>query len=155
MTDTYTPHTTFTYNISDVVKEAMDELARVKVSLRDSEQTAANLRQNIQENRHDWSTLNTFLNDYAEEASLCGDYETRLDTWNESFHGYALEGRYKEYDVTVRVTATYYTTVTVQAVDSDDAQEKVGDWDSSEVTRNIDWAEKDDLDYEVRGAELS
>ena len=59
------------------------------------------LESQILDLQDDWHTLNTFLNEYADEQQMCSDYERRLDTWNKDLHKLQLEGRYRDWTVGV------------------------------------------------------
>lgn len=97
--------------------------------------------------RQDWRTLNDHLNTYADENSMCSDYERRLDTWNESFQLLELEGRKRDYTVRIRVDATYYVDVNVSASSEDAARDDAHDLDTSDL--DVAWDSPDNIEHEV------
>jgi hypothetical protein len=143
------PDTTcVTYNISHALKAAQEKIERL-TALFEAQITRF-------DNLHDdWLTLNGFLNGYAQDEGLCSAYEDKLNLWNESFSEGRLEGRYKEYDVSVKVTATYWTTVTVNALDTDDATEKVGEMRTRDIADTLDWTYSNTTDVEFDCEDVS
>ena len=97
--------------------------------------------------RQDWRRLNDFLNEYANEQRMCPDYERRLENWNESFELLELEGRKRDFEVRVRVDASYYTTVTVSAVNQDAANDEVGGMSTDDL--DVDWDNPDNVDWDI------
>jgi hypothetical protein len=51
----------------------------------DIAQQLADARQTIEQQRADWEKLNHFLNRTAESYGWCGEFEERLDSYNEAF----------------------------------------------------------------------
>lgn len=101
----------------------------------------------------DWKKLNELLNEYATDETMCDGYEDKLETWNETFtSGLRLHGRYKSHVVTLKVTLTYEHEVEVDAISHDDAKDKVGDWDVSDIIENFDYQDWNDYDYNVISA---
>ena len=105
--------------------------------------------------RNDWNTLNDHLKDYANENSMCSSFEDKLEEWNEDYKLLKLEGRVREYNVSVTVTATYYATVTVEAKSPDDAEKIVNNMDSDDIDNNSDmsWRYPDDAEFETGDVE--
>jgi hypothetical protein len=105
--------------------------------------------------REDWNTLNEHIKDYANEANMCAEFERKIDEWNADFKTFTLEGRIKNYDVSVRLTATYYTTVTVEAATPEAAQEQVEEMDSDDIDNKsgLDWKHPDDVEFDVTDVE--
>lgn len=154
-----TPATTVK-SIEELKAEVEDLQAKLTIAERrannaeDQVERERNTRQHTQNSlntaRQDWATLNEFLNDYADEQSMCSAYENQLSIWNNSFSMLELTGREKEYEVSVTVTATYYTTVTVTASSDEAAQEHVDDnYDEDDIMRNATWSAPDDTTWEV------
>ena len=99
--------------------------------------------------RQDWATLNGKINDYANETNMCSDYERRLESWNEDFQLLELEGRKREFRIPVRVDASYYVTVTVEATNEDAAHDQISDMSTYDVMDNGSWSSPDSVEHEI------
>lgn len=93
-----------------------------------------NLHEVITKLRNDIQTINRLLNEYAEENSMCNEYENTLQDWNKSLSEQTtLVGRMRDRDVKVRVRAEWDVWVTVQGTSADDVKEKVENMDVDDV----------------------
>lgn len=101
----------------------------------------------------DWRLLNSFLNKYADDQSMCGEYERKIAEWNEQFQVVKLEGRIREYEVEVEVSFRYTHTVTVEASSEEDAKEMVEQMTASEVMESADWDCPDYEEFEINSVE--
>ena len=99
--------------------------------------------------RRDWNTLNEHLNEYADQKSMCDDYENQLSEWNDEFSTLELTGRTKTYEVQVTVRAEFHKTVTVEATTSQAAKEQVDDMDDSEITDGLDMYDASEVSWDA------
>ena len=100
--------------------------------------------------RRDWSKLNALMNEHANSENWCDEYDEKLEYWNDSFSTLKLEGRLKDFDIDVKLVATYRTTVTIKASSRDKAIDIFNDsYDTSDVMRNQDWDDPYDTDFEA------
>src|SRR4029077_7803622 len=83
-------------------KEELDRqtISRLEARLLDKESK-------IEEQQADWTKLNDHLNEYADNNTMCSDYERQLSDWNEDYSTLKLLGREIEYRVPVLVTVRY------------------------------------------------
>lgn len=139
-------------------EELTAKLASTEANLESTTKLLALARARVTLVEADWTLLNAKMNEYAEEADLCDEYESRIARWNGDFSAMELEGRYKTYTVRTKVEVTYYVDVEVEAKDSDDAINKVDNLDSDEIHDAVDnegWSDYDDMTWDARDAQAS
>ena len=136
-----------TAEVAVLTNSVTDLTARLELSRQRTERTQTR----VNEYAADVTRLNELMNEKADEQSLCGKYEEALAEWNSELTHIELTGRVKEYEVSVTVTATYHTTVTVEASSEDDAAEKVNDMDTDDIDSNsgLEWRYPDDAEFVV------
>lgn len=136
-----------TAEVAVLTNSVTDLTARLELSRNRSERT----QNRINEYAADVVRLNEMMNEKADEQSLCGKYEEALAEWNSELTHIELTGRVKNYEVSVTITATYHTTVTVEASSDEDASEKVNDMDTDDIDNNsaLDWRYPDDAEFVV------
>lgn len=126
-----------------------DFTVRMLARLRNTQQSYESMVEDNNKLRLDWSKLNEFINGYANETNMCSDYERRLEAWNEEFALLELEGRKRTFEISVRVDASYYVTVPVEATNEDAAHDAISDMSSYDVMEHGSWSSPDSLDHEV------
>lgn len=126
-----------------------DFTLRMLARLRNTQESYERTVEDNNKLRLDWSKLNEFINGYANETNMCSDYERRLDDWNEDFALLKLEGRKRTFEISVRVDASYYVTVPVEATNEDAAHDAISDMSSYDVMEHASWNYPDSVDHEV------
>lgn len=103
----------------------------------------------------DFRTLNGYLNTYADEKGMCGEYEKQLQDWNEGFQVMELQGRIREYQIEFEVSFRYTATVSVEASSEQDAREQAENMTPTEIMESNDWDYPDYEDAEISSIELA
>lgn len=106
-------------------------------------ETVQRLETELYETRSDFWTVNTKINEYADDQSYCSDYERRIFGWNSDFKRMSLKGRPDRqfvFSVPVRVPALSSDPlyVSVEGCSSpEEAREVVQSYSQSEVLRAL------------------
>lgn len=144
-------------SLTEKLDEANRELeqARARSVNNAVERDAAVTRRNAMQ--QDWQKLNELINEYADEHSLCDEYENTIDEWNAKFHVLQLTGRERDFEVPVTVTLTYEIKIPVRATSVSRAEDQVGDMDECELIENYvrDVSDYENYDIEIGDAEVS
>lgn len=88
--------------------------------------------------RSDFEKLNQLLNEYADDDSLCSEYEDTLDEWNESFAVMKLVGRKQDWEVAVTINGgmtAFYGPVSART--AKEAAEMVDRLSEMEIIENL------------------
>lgn len=145
---------TFTTDVVPAGAPTYEQLQRLLVIAKADLEAAESRYEQAQK---DWTKLNEFLNEYAEENDMCSQYEDRLNTWNTDFTRFKLEGRYQDYSVCTKVTVTYYVNVNVSAKNTSDAIDEADGIDSSTIMEAIadgcGFDGYDEIEWDAREAE--
>lgn len=141
---------------ASAIDEALDTVSKQKVQIADLTATIERLRNRSNQYGKDISKLNEFMNTYADENSLCDTYENTLAEWNSEFVLISLVGRERTFTVNTRVEMTFEVNVEVQAKNSDEAMEKVGEMYVSDIIEenSMDITDYDDYTVEPRSASV-
>lgn len=124
--------------VDNVTLRALNEL---RWRTRDAEtartvlaEETARLDARIEKLRNDFQQLNTLMNEYADQERMCGDYESKLEEWNESLSNESnLVGRKRDRCVRVRMTRTWDVWLDVEATSESEAREIMENKDADEV----------------------
>lgn len=98
-------------------------------------------REERERHRADIARISDALIEQADRRGWCSDYDDFVETLNEDLH-VPLEVRTKEFEVEARVV--FYTRVTVEARDAEEAESKVND-DNSIVLDELDTYDPDSI----------
>jgi hypothetical protein len=104
----------------------------------------------------DWNILRDRLTEEANDRDWCAEYDTIINELNGCFTVFELLKRVKSYDVNVTLTATYYTTVSVEASSEDDAREQVDNMDTDDISNNsgMSWHCPDEGEVTINEVEV-
>lgn len=141
---------------TSAIDEALDTVSKHQKVIADQTATIDSLRSRCAQYGRDITRLNELMNTYADENSLCEQYEKTLDEWNSEFILVGLTGRNRTFTVSTRIEMTFEVNVEVEAKNADEAMEKVGDMYVSDIIEetSMDITDYDDYTVEPRSASV-
>ncbi len=157
MTENTTPDPTTIVDTATTIEAQKAEILDLQQKLNEYTRSLDFWKQRFGKAETDWNILSERLNEEANDRDWCEEYDTIVTELNGCFTVFELPTRVKSYDVSVTVTATYYTTVTVEATSEDDAREQVDNMDTDDISNDsgMSWHCPDDSEVEVTEVEVA